>query len=148
MLLLSNGIRDQVKGRITNVQSYLNNSVSIVLDESMQFSNRVTVLQQTFQTMFDEAAGNPLYNGISNTGTILKGCIDYLISLLDSAEAKCRILNSILNSKPAEIIEFITSINIDVESLFAPAREYLNKLKNDVDNLVNSAQNKIGRAHV
>ncbi|MEK5217093.1 SA1320 family protein [Psychrobacillus sp. FSL H8-0487] len=140
MLLLSNGIRDQVKGRITNVQSYLNNSVSIVLDESMQFSNRVTVLQQTFQTMFDEAAGDPLYNGISNTGTILKGCIDYLISLLDSAESKCRILNSILNSKPAEIIEFITSINIDVESLFAPAREYLNQLKDDVDNLVNGAQ--------
>ncbi|MGB2872511.1 SA1320 family protein, partial [Psychrobacillus psychrotolerans] len=140
MLLLSNGIRDQVKGRITNVQSYLNNSVSIVLDESMQFSNRVTVLQQTFQTRFDEAAGDPLYNGISNTGTILKGCIDYLISLLDSAESKCRILNSILNSKPAEIIEFITSINIDVESLFAPAREYLNQLKDDVDNLVNGAQ--------
>lgn len=140
MLLLSNGIKDQVKGRITNVQSYLNNSVSIVLDESMQFSNRVTVLQQTFQTMFDEAAGDPLYNGISNTGTILKGCIDYLISLLDSAESKCRILNSILNSKPAEIIEFITSINIDVESLFAPAREYLNQLKDDVDNLVNGAQ--------
>lgn len=140
MLLLSNGIQDQVKGRITNVQSYLNNSVSIVLDESMQFSNRVTVLQQTFQTMFDEAAGDPLYNGISNTGTILKGCIDYLISLLDSAESKCRILNSILNSKPAEIIEFITSINIDVESLFAPAREYLNQLKDDVDNLVNGAQ--------
>jgi len=140
MLLLSNGIGDQVKGRITNVQNYLNNSVSIVLDESMQFSTRVTVLQQTFQNKFDETAGDPLFNGISNTGTLIKGCIDHLIALLDAAEAKCRILNSILNSKPAEIIEFITSINIDVESLFAPAREYLNQLKDDVDNLVNGAQ--------
>lgn len=143
MLLLSNGIRDQVKGRITNVQNYLNNSVDIVLDESMQFATRVTVLQQTFQMMFDETAGDPLFNGISNTGTLIKGCIDHLIALLDAAEAKCRILNSILNSKPAEIIEFIASINIDVESLFAPAREYLNQLKDDVDNLVNGAQNII-----
>jgi len=143
MLLLSNGIQDQVKGRITNVQNYLNNSVSIVLDESMQFSSRVTTLQQTFQYMFDETAGDPLFNGISKTGTLIKGCIDYLISLLDSAEAKCRILNSILNSKPVEIIEFIASINIDVESLFAPAREYLNQIKEDVDNLVNGAQNII-----
>ncbi|ALC87787.1 hypothetical protein AM499_19735 [Bacillus sp. FJAT-22090] len=141
MLLLSDGIRDHVKGRITNVRDYIGNSVSIVSDESARFNQRVTRLQETFQYMFEELAGDPVFNGIAKTGMIIKECIDELILLLNSAEARCRVLNSILNSKPAEIIEFIFSIDIDVEGLFAPAKAYLHQLKVDVDNLVANAQN-------
>lgn len=143
MTLLSNGIRDKVKGRLTNVSEYLGHSVSIVKDESTRFNQRVTELQEMFQSMLEELAGEPIFNGIAKTGMIIKACIDDLIGLLNLAEEKCRFLNSILNSKPAELIEYIMSLNISVESLFAPAKEYLNHVKADVDNLVASAQNII-----
>ncbi|MGE7980524.1 SA1320 family protein [Psychrobacillus sp. NPDC093200] len=141
MILLSNGIRDQVKGRITNVKEYIGNSVSIVEDENAKFSQRVTTLQEIFQQMLEEIAGDPVFKGIAETGAFIKAAIDDLIDLLNTAEDRCRILNSILNSKPAEIIEFITSTDISVETLFAPARDYLNQLKLDVDNLVTRAHN-------
>lgn len=141
MVLLSNGIRDQVKGRITNVQEYISNSVSIVEDENAKFSQRVTTLQETFQQKLEEIAVDPLFKGIAETGAIIKAAIDDLIDLLNKAEERCLILNNILNSKPAELIEFITSTNISVETLFAPARDYLNQLKQDVDYLVASAHN-------
>lgn len=141
MILLSNGIRDQVKGRITNVQEYISNSVSIVEDENAKFSQRVTTLQETFQQKLEEIAVDPLFKGIAETGAIIKAAIDDLIDLLNKAEDRCLILNSILNSKPAELIEFITSTDISVETLFAPARDYLNQLKQDVDHLVASAHN-------
>ncbi|MER2263388.1 MAG: hypothetical protein ABS934_15395 [Psychrobacillus sp.] len=141
MVLLSNGIRDQVKGRITNVQEYISNSVSIVEDENAKFSQRVTTLQETFQQKLEEIAVDPLFKGIAETGAIIKAAIDDLIDLLNKAEERCLILNNILNSKPAELIEFITSTTISVETLFAPARDYLNQLKQEVDYLVASAHN-------
>ncbi len=143
MTALANGIKDHVKGRMGLATGYLENSVSIVDDESTRFSQRVTMLQILFTQKLEETAGNPLFIGIAGTGYLIKACIDSLILLLDKAEEKCRILNSILNSKPAELIEYVMSIDISVESLFAPVRNYLNDLKDDVDNLVAGAQNII-----
>ncbi|MER2090230.1 MAG: hypothetical protein ABS920_10855 [Sporosarcina sp.] len=143
MTALANGIKEHVKGRMGLATGYLEKSVSIVDDESARFSLRVTVLQEMFKQKLEETAGDPLFIGIAGTGHLIKGCIDSLISLLDKAEERCRFLNTVLNSKPAEIIEYVMSINISVDSLFAPVRSYLQDLKDDVDNLVAGAQNII-----
>ena len=66
-----------------------------------------------------------------------------MIELLNTAEEKCRFLNRILNSKPAEIIEHITSTDISVDSIFAPAKVFLTNLRHDVNALASGAQNII-----
>ncbi len=136
MLKLAAGIEHQVTGKVTNVREYLGNSVAIVENESANFSKRVNQLQDTFQQMFDDLAADPVFNGISETGTAIKGFIDDLISVVNTAEERCRFLNSVLNSKPAELIEFITNTDISVESIFAPIRNFLNQIKENIDSLI------------
>jgi hypothetical protein len=140
---LVGGIKSEVKGRMEIAAGYVENSISIVQDESAEFNRRVTQLQEMFQMLFEDLAGDPIFKGITTTGYIIKSYIDKLIELLNTAEDKCRFLNSILNLKPAEIIEHITSTNINVESIFAPAKEFLVNLRYDVNELASSAQNII-----
>ena len=143
LILLSQGIRDHVKGPISKVRDYVGKSVDIVHAENENFNQRVTALQGAFQQKFEELAGEPVFMGIASTGFIMKACIDELIRLLDQAEEKCSILNNILNSKPVEIVEYITSINLSVEALFDTPKDYLKQLKINVDDLVASAENII-----
>ena len=140
---LATGIEKDVKGRLEMASDYLGNSISIVHDESAKFNQRLSNLQEKFQLMFESIAGEPMFKGITTTGYMIKSCIDALISLLDLAEEKCRFLNVVLNSKPAELMEFITSTDISVESLFAPTRNYLRRLQYNVDELVFGAQDII-----
>ena len=79
---------------------YVENSISIVQDESAKFNRRITQLQEMFQMLFEDLAGDPIFKGITTTGYIIKSYIDRLIELLNTAEEKCRFLNSILNYKP------------------------------------------------
>jgi hypothetical protein len=109
---LAGGIKSEVKGRMEIAAGYVENSFSIVQDESAEFNRRITQLQEMFQMLFEDLAGEPIFKGITTTGYIIKSYIDQLIELLNTAEDKCRFLNSILNSKPAEIIEHITSTDI------------------------------------
>ena len=143
LTLLSQGIRDHVKGPISKVRDYVGKSVDIVHAENENFTQRVTALQGAFQQKFEELAGEPVFMGITSTGFIMKACIDELIRLLDQAEEKCRILNNILNSKPVEIVEYIVSINLSVEALFDTPKDNLKQLKTNVDDLVASAENII-----
>jgi hypothetical protein len=140
---LAGGIKSEVKGRMEIAAGYVENSFSIVQDESAEFNRRITQLQEMFQMLFEDLAGEPIFKGITTTGYIIKSYIDQLIELLNTAEDKCRFLNSILNSKPAEIIEHITSTDISVESIFAPLKEFLVNLRYDVNELASSAQNII-----
>ena len=140
---LATGIEKDVKGRLEMASDYLGNSISIVHDESAKFNQRLSNLQEKFQLMFESTAGEPMFKGITTTGYMIKSCIDALISLLNIAEEKCRFLNVVLNSKPAEVIEYITSTDISVESLFAPTRNYLRSLRYNVDELVFEAQDII-----
>ena len=140
---LAEGIKSEVKGRMGIAAGYVENSISIVQDESAEFNRRITQLQEMFQMLFEDLAGDPIFKGITTTGYIIKSYIDRLIELLNTAEEKCRFLNSILNSKPAEIIEHITSTNISVESIFAPAKAFLTNLRHDVNELASGAQNII-----
>jgi len=90
--------------------------------------------------LLDSLAGDPIFKGIASTGNAAKECIDELIALLEIAEEKCRFLNTILDSKPVEMIKFVTSFDISVESLFTPPRNYLNELKLDIENFVDGAK--------
>ena len=140
---LAESIKSEVKGRMGIAAGYVENSISIVQDESAEFNRRITQLQEMFQMLFEDLAGDPIFKGITTTGYIIKSYIDRLIELLNTAEEKCRFLNSILNSKPAEIIEHITSTDISVESIFAPAKAFLTNLRHDVNELASGAQNII-----
>ena len=140
---LAEGIKSEVKGRMGIAAGYVENSISIVQDESAKFNRRITQLQEMFQMLFEDLAGDPIFKGITTTGYIIKSYIDRLIELLNTAEEKCRFLNSILNSRPAELIEHITSTDISIESIFAPAKAFLTNLRYDVNELAAGAQNII-----
>ncbi|GAB3806938.1 SA1320 family protein [Virgibacillus kimchii] len=135
---LVSGIRNTVIERLSLAHGYLENSHEIVVDEGEQFNRRVTELQTTFQTMLDELAAEPMFNGIASTGHLLKSSIDGLIALVDLAEENCRVFNVVLNSKPMELVEYVVSVDISVESLFAPLRNYLMDVRNDIDDLVSN----------
>ncbi|MBT2215571.1 hypothetical protein KK120_07015 [Virgibacillus dakarensis] len=143
MMLLADGIKNNVQGRLDLAAGYIDNSVSIVKSEGAKFYQRITEMQEVFERMLEEAAGDPLFKGIALTGYALKSCIDFLISMLDTAEEKCHFLNTILNSKPAELIEHITSTDISVETLFAPPKKHLADLNDSIDDLVSGAKNII-----
>ncbi|WP_164217819.1 hypothetical protein [Virgibacillus sp. YIM 98842] len=140
---LVSGIRNTVIERLSLAHGYLGNSHEIVVDEGEKFDQRVTKLQMTFQNMLNDLALEPMFNGIAETGHLLKSCIDGMITLVNIAEEKCRFLNAVLNSKPMELVEYIISVDISVESLFAPLRNYLQDLRNDVDDLVSNIRNLV-----
>ncbi|WP_051359401.1 SA1320 family protein [Paucisalibacillus globulus] len=140
MLKLAEAIQQKVKQRLTLSGEYIRNANLIVDDEISRFNIRVTILQETFQQMFDELAGEPMFNGIARTGNRIKSYLDGLISLLNIAEEKCRGLNVILNSMPMELIEYIRKVDISVESLFAYPKNYLYDIQIDIDNFVRAIQ--------
>lgn len=136
MMLLATGMKTRVKERVQLFHTYLGNSIDIIDDENRKFKERVNKLQDTFSSMIEDAAGEPIFKGVAWTGTLIKGSIDVLLDLLDMVEAKCKILNSILNSAPMEVVENIFSVDFSVESILASVREVLNGMKANIDELV------------
>ncbi|MBH0156624.1 MULTISPECIES: SA1320 family protein [Fictibacillus] len=135
---LSKSLEGYVGTRMGYVHSYLQNSADIVDHEGSRYYERLHTLQQTFRDMFEEAAENPLFAGITTTGNVIKTEIYHLITLLDSAESKVQSLNYFLNSPPAELVEFLMNKNINVESLFGDARNFLYSLRSNVEDLTDT----------
>ncbi|WP_396194127.1 SA1320 family protein [Fictibacillus barbaricus] len=135
MDVLATSLKSHVIKRVDLVETYLKHSNEIVQDEGSRYYERLSRLQETFRTMFEEAAGSPLFAGITTSGYLLKSSIDGLITLLNTAESKAQALNFVLNSPPAEIVEHVFHQNISTESLFTDARNFLLMIRSDVDNL-------------
>ncbi|MFC7371097.1 SA1320 family protein [Fictibacillus iocasae] len=140
---LSKSMESHVSSRMALVYAYLQNSADIVEHEGSRYYERLHTLQESFREMFEDAAQNPLFNGITSTGNIIKTEIYHLISLLDSAESKAQSLNYFLNSPPAELMEFVMNKDINVESLFADARNFLYNLRSSVEELTDFLPNLV-----
>lgn len=138
---LADGIKEQVKARLLLAGTYLKNSTDIVKYEHALFDKRVYILQEEFKQLIEQTAGDPLFKGIAISGNILKDCICGLTNLLELAEEKCMVLNTILNSKPAELIEHVTNTDISVEALFGPPKRMLANLSSGVDDFVVASRN-------
>lgn len=143
LLLLAERLESHVKARLDTANLYLAHSVDIVEDEGSRLYERITKLQEIFEESFENLIGNPPFAGITASGSLLKGEIDDLISLLDLAESCCRSLNSVLNSPPAELVEHLFKIDVSVEGLFGEARNQLYEMKAEVDGLSKVLSNMI-----
>lgn len=137
LVILADALSSVVTERLELASSYVGNSVDIVEHEGNNLYQRMKVLQEQFEDMFNHLVGDPLFRNIAAVSNRLKSEIDRLIILLDLAEVRCRSLNYILNSPPAELLEFIFKKNISVETIFGEARRQLNELREDVDGLTN-----------
>ncbi|MDQ0233475.1 SA1320 family protein [Metabacillus malikii] len=138
LYMLANALSEDVAVKIQRSGNYLENSNNIVEEESRQFYERVDKLQQIFEDLFDQLAGNRLFMGLTSVGNLLILEIHALQALLNQAESNCQSLNSILNSPPAELLEHILNQDISVESVFVTARNHLENLKEDVGQLSNT----------
>ncbi len=141
--LLATALENRVIQKVSFVQDYLGNSADIIEHEGYQFNMRVTKLQEIFEEAFEATISDPVFNGIATSGYIIQAHIDSLINLLHIAEDQCRFLNSILNSPPAELLEHLTSTNVNVESMFSEARSYLYRLKDKLSELTGAASHII-----
>ncbi|MGG3802805.1 SA1320 family protein [Metabacillus fastidiosus] len=135
--MLEQGLQNEVGDRLDLVYRYMKNSVEIVRDESSRFNERVETLQNNFQEIYEELIEDPWFSGLTAGGNILKAKINELISFLDTAEKYCLSLNAVLNSPPAELIESILGVNIDVETLFDEARSVLKTINDRIDDIIN-----------
>lgn len=136
MQLLADRLKNDISGRIALAGTYTSNAVEIVEDEHARFHERVTTLQNELLDMLDSLVTDPLFQGASGIGNAIKTIIDGLISVFDVAEEKLLVLNIVLNSAPAELIESALSIDISVETIFDPARRLLESVKDEVDQLI------------
>ncbi|WP_409290783.1 SA1320 family protein [Peribacillus sp. SCS-37] len=136
---LAGALKKEAAGRLGLAAEYLGRSSEIIVDEETRFAERVARLQDTFQELFENSVTDPIFQGITTTGYMFKAAIDALIVLLNTAEARCRFLNSLLNSPPAQVIEFVTSTSIDVVGFFGAARSFLEDIKDKIDELTGIA---------
>lgn len=137
LMVLADALSSVVTERLELASSYVGNSIDIVEHEGNNLYQRMKVLQEQFEDMFNNLVGDPLFRNIAAVSNRLKSEIDRLIILLDLAEVRCRSLNYVLNSPPAELLEFLFNKNISVETIFGEARRQLNELREDVDGLTN-----------
>ena len=141
--MLANALSEDVAVKISRSGGYLENSNEIVEEESNQFYERVHKLQDIFEDLFDQLAGDRLLMGLTSVENLLILEIDFLHTLLNQAESKCLSLNAILNSPPVELLEHVFNQNISVESIFGTARNHLDELKANVSQLSNTLQSII-----
>ncbi|MCG1022815.1 SA1320 family protein [Sutcliffiella horikoshii] len=137
LVVLADALSSVVTERLELASSYMGNSVDIVEHEGNNLYQRMKILQEQFEDMFNNLVGDPLFRNIAAVSNRLKSEIDRLIILLDLAEVRCRSLNYVLNSPPAELLEFLFNKNVSVETVFGEARRQLNELREDVDGLTN-----------
>lgn len=137
---LSAGIHSELIGRFGLAIGYIQSAVEIVEDESARFSERVSILQEQFERMIEEAASEPIFSRIATTGDSAKRLTDNLLALLSLAEAKCRGFDKWLNSPPMEIFEHFGGFKLDVGTLFSPAREEIYNLQQTIDQFVEASR--------
>src|SRR5690625_87144 len=140
LLRLSDAVKEDISGRLLLADEYIANAISIVDDESSKFNERVTALQENLLEQLDEAFDNPIFKGVTGTGEAIIDVIDLLIELLDLAENNLLPLNSLLNSAPAEFIEFVFSVDISVQALFDPARDHLEEIQEDISEFIRKVE--------
>lgn len=85
--------------------------------------------------MIEGEVGNTLFKGITTSSFVIKMEIDFMIAQTYVVEQRCQSLNLILNSPPAQLLEFVTGTNIDVSSIFESVRKQLRDFKDTVDNV-------------
>lgn len=121
--VLANGLENAVIDRISKVRQYLGNAMEIIDAERAKRKARINKMQEAFDDIVVEEIGDSLFEDITWMGNIIQAELRSLNSILDQIEQKGQFLNYLLNSKPAELIEFITNQNVDVSSLVAEARD-------------------------
>ncbi|GAE95253.1 hypothetical protein JCM21714_4471 [Gracilibacillus boraciitolerans JCM 21714] len=97
--------------------------MEIIDAERAKRKARINKMQEAFDDIVVEEIGDSLFEDITWMGNIIQAELRSLNSILDQIEQKGQFLNYLLNSKPAELIEFITNQNVDVSSLVAEARD-------------------------
>lgn len=126
---LADGIKNEVHSRVILAQTYVKNALEIVVAEGEQYTKRVNQLQDQFKTMIEGEIGNTVFKGITTTNSFIQQQLDVLIALTHTIERRCESLNLILNSPPAELLEFITRTNVDVSTIFSSIRKQLWEFK-------------------
>ncbi|GAF65400.1 hypothetical protein BTS2_2298 [Bacillus sp. TS-2] len=113
--MLADGIKNQVESRLNHSHEYLINAKEIVQHEHYDLDYRTRNLQENFRSMMDDLSGESFLRGIGNKNQCNR-TIHLVEDKLFAAENKCSRLSSLLDSKPMEIIEFISPINLDLTS--------------------------------
>jgi hypothetical protein len=132
---LANGIQDEIHTRVKRAHGYLKSSIEIVDHEGSQYTNRVNKLQDLFKIMIEGEVGNTVFKGITTPSSVINMEIDYMIAQTYVVERRCESLNFILNSPSAQLLEFITSTNVDVASIFESVRRQLRDFKDKVEDV-------------
>src|SRR5699024_11978705 len=86
--------------------------------------------------LLDGLVTGPLSAGVSGIGSAINFLLEGILGVLEYAERKLAFLNIVLNSAPAEMIESFLSIDVSVETIFAPPKKLVNNAIEEVENLV------------
>ncbi|WP_018934395.1 SA1320 family protein [Gracilibacillus lacisalsi] len=132
---LANGLHDSVFNRLERASEYLSNSKEIIDDEAERRHTRINILQRRLQQIIESQIGEDM----EMMGNSIQASIDDMHRLLDLIEDKGQSLNYLLNSPPAELMEFIMNRQVDVSSLVDEARNFLNQLSSNVDELMDNS---------
>ncbi|MCA0970745.1 hypothetical protein LCM20_09105 [Halobacillus litoralis] len=125
---LSEAVQGLVTERLSLASSYLGHSIDIVDHEASLFHTRLEKLKQVFTEMVDGISFHPALRGLTVNGNAAFFEQELIASKLDEAEQRYRGLNTILNSPPFEIAEFVFDVDISVESIFAYLKELVYNL--------------------
>lgn len=136
MLILGNALKTRVVQRLELAQDYINYSVDIVENEAVNYHQRLNRLREIFENEFEHAAEQTLLSRHHHFFHMLH-------DLLTIIEHKSRPLNTLLNSPPMEIVEFVSKKSINVESLFNQIRHTFDELQFEIDQAKRDFFNKV-----
>ncbi|MGD7008868.1 SA1320 family protein [Metabacillus sp. 84] len=123
---LVDSLDTEIKDRALLISKYVAGSETIVQSEADAFNRRIEKLQEILINKIEATVGDPAIQSLTKTGEAAKSLLTSCSTIIDVAEDLCRGLNNILNSPPSQLVEFITSTDISVESLFSPLRKEVN----------------------
>ncbi|WP_416148978.1 SA1320 family protein [Salipaludibacillus sp. HK11] len=135
IIILGQSINTSVQERIGLSHQYVRHSVEIIEHESASFDERVNKLREVYQDMFENSVDGSLLKGIRHGNSMFKQTIEALRIILYTIEIRCQSLNTLLNSPPMELLEFVTGKSINVESIFSELKGYLDQLEEEVEKL-------------
>ncbi|MBM7542920.1 SA1320 family protein [Amphibacillus cookii] len=131
--MLSESIETSVLERLGLAQTYIGHTVEIINHESEAYESRLNTVREAFQEAFEDIIDDGLLRGIRFANSVFKLMIQKLHALLDTIERTSQVLNGLLNSPPAALIEFIINKPIDAESLVSEIRGSLEELEETLD---------------
>lgn len=146
LLTLASRMKERIIGQLDIAGDYLNNANEKGEHESARFHERKALLQEDFRDLLNQYGDEKVLDGIATTGTAMKDMIASMRKMLDVAEGKCRSANVVLNSIPMEVMEFLLSIDISVESLFSYPQELLGLIEDGIDDVIGGAKKVINDA--